>query len=682
MKRHTYVTACPRNCYSTCTFRVKVEENRITGIEPFEGNKATPEGPCLKGLSYIERVHSPERVLYPLKKTSNGFEQISWGEALDTLAAKLTFFKEAYGAQSVMFYSASGMSGLVNGLSSAFWKLYGGATTVYGNLCWPAGLEATRLTLGENKHNVPWDLAHAKLIILWGKNPAETNVQEMIFIEKAQEKGAKLVVIDPRRTPSSDQADWLIQPRPGTDAALALAIAHELIKNHRADYDFIQNYVKGFSEFKQHVESFTSEWASGITGVPVDDIRRLAGLIGEVRPMSLVPGYGMQRYTHGGQTIRCLLALQVLTGNIGKPGACWHYANLQSYVFDDILEPECYYPPERPDGIFRRAVSMADLGPDMLAQKDPELKMIWVERGNPLTQNPQTHNVREAFRRLEFRVVVEQFMTDTALEADIVLPAKTMFEQSDIIGSYWNPYVQLKQKVIDPPGEVKPETEIYYLLAQRLGYTDEEIENVIPKPGDASIDAWLQQFLDRYSLDLDTLKQGPVMAPGCQEIAFNDYVFRTPSGKIELYSEEAHKRWGVNELPTFEPLEEGEQKHITQSYPFYLMTPNTKDRIHSQFGNLNVIRMVAGEPSVTINVLDARDKGIEEGEMIRVYNGRGQLFGKVILDYSLRRGCVVIPNGYWSEEGLQANFLSAARETDMGHGSAFHDNKVNIEKAE
>lgn len=386
------------------------------------------------------------------------------------------------------------MSGLLNGVSTNFWKMFGGATTTYGNLCWPAGLEGTRLTLGANKHNAPWDLENAKLIVVWGKNPVESNIQQMIPIEKAQQKGAKYIVIDPRRTPSAERANSLYQLKSGTDGALALGLAREIIKNDWIDRDFIEKNVVGFDQFKERVEAYTPEKVADICRISAQSVIELAKLIGTVKPMTLVPGYGMQRYENGGQTTRCLLALSVITGNIGKKGGCWHYANLQSYIFDNLNEPESYYPGcEHPS--FRRKISVAKLGEDMLKIADPLIKMIWVERGNPLTQNPNTNKVREAFRKAEFCVVVEQFMTDTAHEAHIILPAKNMFEQCDIIGSYWNPYVQLKQKVVEPAGEVKPETEIYYLLANKLGMDKEEIRENIPEPTDAGVEKYLEKFL-------------------------------------------------------------------------------------------------------------------------------------------------------------------------------------------
>lgn len=689
-------TACPRNCYSTCSFKVWVDDGKIVHIDPQPLNLATPEGVCLKGLSYIERAHSPDRILFPMKKTLDGFIRISWDEALQTISQKLQHYKKEFGPHSVLFYAASGMAGLLNGVSTNFWKLFGGATTVYGNLCWPAGLEATRLTLGENKHNVPWDLENAQLIILWGKNPAETNIQQMIPIEKAQAKGAKLVVIDPRRTASSERADLLLQPIPGTDGILALSIAKILIQKKQIDKGFIEKHVLGFDDFAESLKNINIEEASQECGIPIHFIDKLASLIGEAETMTLVPGYGMQRFSNGGQTIRCLLAMQVIAGHIGKPGSCWHYADLQGDIFSQLKEPENYYPPEKPDGIFRREIATARMGDHMLAMKNPELKMAWVERGNPLSQNPDSNKLREAFCKLEFRVVVEQFMTDTALESDIILPAKNMFEQSDLISCYWHPYIQLKQKVLEPAGEVKPETEIYYLLAQKLGFPPSEIKMNFPGLSYQEIDAWLEKQISGYpGLSLDKLRKGPILSPVLQEIAFSDYRFTTLSGKIELYSTQAAERWGVNPLPSYEkPIEgqrggmyspgdsksPGESVESYMRFPFQLLSPNTKNRIHSQFGNLAVIKAITDEPYAQINLGDAAQKGIKSNDVVRVFNNRGELKIKAKTDASLRPGCISIANGFWHHEGACPNSLSLGRETDMGHGTAFHDNLVDYEK--
>lgn len=680
-----YTTACPRNCYSTCSLRVYVEDNRIRRIEANPDNKAVPKGPCLRGLSYVERTHSQDRILFPMKrkKDSGDFERISWNQALDTIVEKLRYFKESFGSQSVLFYAGSGTKGLLNEVGANFWRLYGGYTGTYGDLCWPAGLEATRLTLGEIKHNVPWDIENAKTIILWGKNPAETNVQQMRSLDRAVEKGAKLIVIDPRRTLSADRAELLIQPRPGTDGALALGIGHFLVKDNRVDNAFIEKHVLGFPEYKRLVLDFTPEKASEITDVPVHYIRRLADEIANGEPVSLCPGFGMQRYTNSGQAMRAMLALMVITGNIGISGGGWWYANLQSAIFGKVGDPIAFYPPEKPDGVARISVSVARLGQDMLNQKDPPLKMIWVERGNPVTQNPETHTVLKAFRSLDFRVVVEEFFTDTAREADIVLPAKTMFEQSDVIGAYWHSYIQLKQKVIEPPGEVKPESEIYRLLALRLGFSSEDIAGKIPGSSDREIEVFLEKKLEPFpGLSLQRLREGPVLAPGLQEVAFSDFVFRTPSGKIELYSEEVGKRWGLDPLPVYtEPVESARGvSPEAKKYPLYFMTPNTKNRTHSQFNNLKLIRQFSPRPFAAMNPEDAIQRGIMNNNMVRIFNDRGQLEVEVRIDFSMKRGCVCVTNGWWIPEGGTVNFLSLGRETDMGYGSAFHDTLVEVKR--
>jgi anaerobic selenocysteine-containing dehydrogenase len=660
--------------------KVVVDEGRLKLIEGKPSNKATPEGVCLKGLSYVERVHSKDRLLYPLKKNfkSGSFQKLSWNDALDIISEKLISLKENYGPQSVLYYSASGTKGLLNKVGTDFWRMYDGYTTTYGDLCWPAGLEATRLTLGENKHNSPWDIQNSKLIIMWGKNPAETNIHQTAHIDASLENGARLIVIDPRRTQSSERASLLIQPRPGTDGALALGIANLLIKNNRIDNDFIEKHVVGFEEYKSVLEKYSMGIVSGITDVPEKFILRLAEEIGRIKPLTINAGYGMQRYTNSGQTIRAIISLLALTGNIGKPGAGWVYANLQSHIFDEALDPIASYPPDKPDRISRISISTALLGKQMLETDNPPLKMIWVERGNPVTQNPDTNTVLKAFRSLDFRVVVDQFLTDTAREADIVLPAKSMFEQSDVIGAYWHSYIQVKQKVIEPPGEVKPESEIYNLLGKRLGFSDQILSENFPV-NDEEVNAYLNRSLAPFpDLSLERLKENPVLAPGTEEIVFKDLQFKTPSGKIELYSEEAKTRWNVNNLPDYnEPVE---SIRLAEKYPLYFMTPNTKNRIHSQFNNLDIIKQFDATPMLSVHPADAKKRGLKNEDTVKVFNERGELNIKVKLDLGIKPGCISATNGWWISQGGTVNYLSQGKETDMGYGAAFHDNLVEVEK--
>ena len=673
-----FVTACPRNCYSTCSFRVQVENNRIVRILPYSGNLSTPEGPCIKGLSYIERTNSPDRIIHPLIRRSSGdFEEISVNEALDIITDKLGYIKEKWGSHSILWYRGSGMSGLTNEIGFSFWKAFGGTTITYGNLCWPAGLEAVRLTFGSVKHNVPWDIENARTIIIWGKNPAETNIQEIAFIAKAKENGCTIIVIDPLRTPTADKADILFSPKPGTDGALALAIARILIDNDLIDHDFIAKNVKGFTELKESLCISPAE-AELITGIPAVSIIELAHIIGGSRPLTILPGYGLQRHKNGGQTIRSILLLSVLTGNIGKSGAGFNYANLQSYVFDDVKEPLSYYPDLEKDKPFRRTISMAKLGSDMLNSCEPELKSAWIERGNPVLQSPDSNRVKKAFSNLTFKVVVEQFMTDTAAMADIILPAKDMFEQSDIIGSYWSPYIQYKPKVIQSPGEVLPESEIYFHLAKKLNLNINNQQ--IPQPGNDNIEYWLEKRISGFpEITLNQLKKSPVLAPGLQQIAYSDLKFDTPSGKIELYSAEAHDKWGISPLPEFKQIIHSQDEI---RFPLEFITPNTGSRIHSQFGNLKIIRETNPEPVVRISPVDANRRNIYSGQKIKVYNQTGVLISKAEISNRVPSGLVVFPNGIWLNEGGGVNQLIAGEETDIGFGAAFHDNRVEIERVE
>ena len=676
----TVLTACPRNCYSTCALRVTVEGGRLVRIEGDPNNRATAEGPCLKGLAYVERAHSPQRLTRPLRRRAGGaFEPVTWDAALDAIADALVKAQAEHGPQSVLYYSASGTKGLLNACGLAFWRLFGGCTTTYGDLCWPAGLEATRLTLGDNTHNAPWDLANARLIVMWGKNAAETNVHQMPFVHTALERGGTLVVVDPRRTETAERASLLIPLRPGTDGALALGAGHVLVRDGHVDRAFVDHYVHGYDAWARLVAEWPPERAAAVCDVPVSSVERLGMLLGTAHPASIVPGFGMQRFTNSGQAMRAMLALLAVTGQIGRPGAGWVYANLQTQVFSPVKDPLDFYPPERPDGGVRVSISTARLGRDMQATRDPPLKVAWVERGNPIPQNPETNAVLAAFRALDFRVVVDEFLTDTAREADIVLPAKNFFEQTDVIGAYWHPYLQLRRKALEPPPDVRPETEIYRALGRRLGLDEAALAAALPGPSNEAIDAWLDRRLAPLGLTLEDFADGPVLSPEFAEVAFADHVFPTPSGKIEIESAEAERRWGVARVPAFHEPEE--RPDPAGRFPLHLLTPNTKNRIHSQFGNLETIRRMAPAPFVAMHPRDARGRGLAEGDRARAFNDRGELTLPVRLDRGIRPGCVCVTNGWWLSEGGAVNVLSQGRETDMGHGAAFHDNAVQVERA-
>lgn len=672
------VSSCPRDCYSTCSFKVSVKNGKIGLIEPHPDNLATGEGICLKGLSYPERNSSRKRLLNPLIKRNGKFVEILWEEAYLTIAKKITSIIGSFGNKAILYYTATGTKGVLNGVGKKFWELIGGCTLTYGDLCWPAGLEATRLTLGDNIHNAPWDIENAKLIFLWGKNSAETNIHQIKFIENARRKGAKVVVVDPRRTETSGYGDIHLRPDHGTDGALALGIAHLLIKKDLIDREFIENNVKGFEEYSKLLAEYSPDRVSKITSVPANLINEIADLFGAFSPVTISAGFGMQRYRNSGQSMRAIIALLAITGNIGKRGSGWVYANLQSHIFDDVRDPVAFFPPEVPEDTFRYSISVAKLGEGILNSKDPPIKMAWVERGNPVCQNPDTNSVLKAFRSLDFLVVVDQFLTDSAREADLVLPAKSMFEQTDIINAYWHSYIQIKQKVLEPPGNVLPETEIYYNLALRMGFGKKDLMGEIPEPGDQNIERYLGEKLKKFpDITLDKLRQGPIPAPDSVEIAYEDLKFKTPSGKIELFSETARKMWGVNPLPVYtSPFKSYKDK----KYPFIMMTPNTKNGIHSQFYFLKLIKQFSDGPVLYMNPLDCKKLKLNENDKVILFNDNGKLKTEIRLSPGLKSGSVLMYNGFRIDEGGGVNFLTSQVETDMGYGAAFHEVKVDIRK--
>jgi anaerobic selenocysteine-containing dehydrogenase len=288
--------------------------------------------------------------------------------------------------------------------------------------------------------------------------------------------------------------------------------------------------------------------------------------------------------------------------------------------------------------------------------------------------------VLAALRSLDFLVVVDERLTDTAREAHLILPSKSLFEQTDVIGAYWHAYLQIRQKVVEPPGDVWPETEIYRALGERLGMTSDQLAACLPAPGDKGVETWLEARLAPHGITLEQLRLGPVLAPGAEAVAFADRRFSTPSGKVELLSAEAEARWGVAALPNYTPPVES-QAAGGGLYPLQLLTPNTKNSIHSQFLPLQVIRQFMPGPTLEMGSEDALARGLRDGERVRIFNDRGSLEMPLRIHFGMRPGAVAAFNGFGEEDGGSVNRLSLGRETDMGYGAGFHDNLVDVERA-
>jgi len=653
---------------------VTIEDGRITRIDGDPHNAATRGHVCLKGISYARRVTTGDRLLHPQRRRQDGsFERVSWDEALTDIAARLDAARRAHGPESVLYYEASGSHGALGRLAMAFWHQFGGCTLTYGDLCWPAGLEATRLTYGSVLHSHPRHTADSRFILLWGHNPAETNVHQMRWIHEAQERGAVVALIDPRSTDTADAADIHLQPRPGTDAALALGMARVIVDARLHDEAFLERHAHGFEHYLEHLRDYPIERVAAITGVPATIINRLARDYARRRPALIIAGFGLQRHHRAGQTMRAVALLAALTGNVGVAGGGWQYANLYSHCLrDPPLPPE-------PAGV-RRGIPVSRLGPGLQELDAPRVAAAWVEKGNPASQNPHSRAVRSAFEQLDTLVVVDQFMTDTAKLAHYVLPAKTMFEQEDLVTAYWHPYLQLRTKLWAPPGEVKTESEIWRLLSERLGFDT----RYFPRD-DAETSELLRAMLpaappgatDFYSL----LANQPVDPTGAGDVAFADLTFQTPSGRIEFASEEAARLWGVDPVPDYAPLDEGHESPVASRYPLQLLSCKTRDRIHSQFGNLDWVRDVERPHRLDMSPKDAEARGLAEGDEAEVWNDRGRMTLQVRLDEGLRPGVVHVLEGRCHEGDPDVNVLTDAGVTDMNHGATFYECLVEVARS-
>ena len=644
------------------------EGNRILSIEGDPDNPATGGHVCLKGLSYARRVNSPDRLLTPLKRSASGrgFEAATWDEALADIAERMARVRQAHGPESVLYYEGSGSHGALGGLAMAFWRQFGGCTTTYGDLCWPAGLEATRLTYGDNRHNHPKLTLHSRLILVWGHNPAETNVHQWRLMLDAQAHGARIIVIDPRQTDTTDGADGHLQPRPGTDAALALGLARVIVDEGLHDRAFLDAHAHGFEAYRRRLDLFPLERAADITGLPAGAIRDLAMAYATTKPALLAAGFGLQRHSRAGQSMRAVALLPALTGNVGVAGGGWQYANLASHCLRPLPLP--------PEPAAARAIPVSQVAKHLESLDAPPIRAAWIERGNPAAQNPAAPRLRDALRRLDLVVVVDQFLTPTAELADWVLPAKSLFEEEDLVTAYWHPYLQWRAKVLPPPGEVRPESEIWRAMCARMGFDTRWF------PGDREV--FLQTLLpDRRASTLDHLKRQPLDLSGYGDIAFADRRFPTPSGRVEFASAEAAARWGVDPVPDYVPLDEGASSAAREKFPLQLLSCKTRDRIHSQFGNLDWVREVERPHVLDIHPDDARARGIADGSRAAVWNDRGRLEISARITPGIRPGVVHVLEGWCHEGDPDVNALTAEGITDMNHGATYYECLVEVARA-
>lgn len=667
----TLNSVCPKDCFGSCSLEVEVEKGKIIKVR---GNRNSPVNQgriCTKGMHYPNMLYSPERLLYPLqrigKRGKGEFKRISWEQTLDSIYEKLKNLKEQYGPESILYYNRFANLGVVKNCAYGFWYQFGGFTSTYGGLCDSAAQEAITLTYGEVKHNEISDLENSKLIILWGSNPAYTNIHLMQHVNKAVDKGAKLITIDIRENESGAKSHLYLNPRPGTDGCLALGIASQLIKNNIIDGNFIDQHTFGFAEFKELVKNFPLEKVSAITEIPTATIKSLINYLRENPRYALICGMGVQRYTNGGQTIRAISLLPALTGSIGKKGCGFYFSDRQA------PEPNWPFFPPKPKRI-RHSIAVAKLASELNKQADPPVKAVWIEQANPMTSNPNTNLLARSMNQLDFIVVADLFLTDTSRMADIILPAASIFEYYDLITGYGHSYIQLQQKIIEPPGECKHESEIYRLLAKKFNFS----LDYLPENNLSTIEKIINS--SNLNTDVDELKGKPYLYPSYQGISFGDLKFNTPTQKVEFFSQKMKDIWEVDPLPAYnEPAENRySSPNIYNKYPLSLITSHAHNKMNSQFSSLSIFKE---EPFVWINPDDAAKRGINGNDRVKVYNERGSLILKAILTKKVPPGIVHTYFGWWDgAHHISLNKLTGEYVSDIGYGTAFHNCLVEVQK--
>ncbi|MEM3621788.1 MAG: molybdopterin-dependent oxidoreductase [Candidatus Methanomethyliaceae archaeon] len=662
------ISTCPKDCYDTCAMYSYVDRSgRIVRVEGRSDHGLTMGFLCKKGQKILDWVYSSDRLKFPMRrvgpKGSGNFERISWDEALNIIIKKLKEVIQSYGPLSVLPYEYAGHMGLLSRYYPYRFFNRIGASQLEYTICSETGKRALKYHYGTSAGMDPEDILNSKYVVVWGFNPAWTSLHFFGLIKKS---GAKLVVIDPIRSETAEHADLHIQPRPGTDSALALGVANYLITNNLYDKEFVEKFTYGFNKFRESVRKYTPDKVCAICGIDEQIFTNFAEEYGKTKPAAILIGLGIQRNINGGEIVRSISLLPALTGNIGKRGAGFFYSNSEYFTIDyEMLKGS-------KAGKIRRKINMIKLGEALLDENlDPPIKFLFVYNSNPAAVCPDLNKVRKGLSREDlFTVVHDLFMTDTAEFADIVLPATSYFESFDVHFTYCGLYVSVNERAIEPIEESKSNFELFVELARRMGYLDiiedpEKLVDKVLRSGTGYMKGiTLERVRKKGFLRLNT--------PTVPHVAFCDLKFNTPSGKIEFYSEAAEAD-GLPPVPDY--------TEVRGDYPLRFITPFHRDLLKSQYFNIKSI--YSEENVIEISSEDAEDRGIREGDLVKVYNSRGYCIMKAKISSRVRRGVVLSYGIPWPKllgDGTP-NFTTSSAVSDMGGGSTYHTNYVEIGRA-
>ena len=707
MARSTVVGACPHDCPDTCSILTTVEDGKAIAVRGNPDHPFTRGRLCVKVNNYEERVYSDKRVLHPLRrvgaKGSKQFQRISWAEAIETIARRWKAIIATDGAQAILPYSYLGTQGIINGLNVGdplFNKL--GATVSERTFCDSGSCTAYMMTIGPTPGVDPESFVHSKYILLWACNTLGTNSHHWPFIEQARKAGAKLVVIDPVRTRTARLADWHIPIRPGTDAALALAMIHVIIRENLIDRDYIDKHTVGYDELAERASAYTPEFAARETGIPVEDIVKLAREYATTPPAVVRIGVAVERHAGGGQTVRAIACLPGLIGAWKHVGGgllqlpIWAFPVKWEVLMRPDLQPEKM-----------RVLNSWRLGPALTGELgfDPPIKALFVYNANPMAMVTEQAKLEQGLEREDlFTVVSEHFLTDTARYADIVLPATTQLEQKDIMFSWGHLYLSYNNPAIKPLGEAVSNTELFRRLAKAMGIEDPSFYRTDDEIIEASLD-WTSPVLQGITLeDVKAKGYARLTVPSADDWApHREGQFPTPTGKCEFKSTITGGgnfvvplfRQGYNgdqdgtpvdALPHYIPPNENPQTTpaLAKRYPLSLITPKSHAFLNSNYGNLPAQTAQAGEEqSVFLHPEDAEQRGIVAGTPIRVFNDRGAFEAFASISPDVMPGVVMAPSGYWhrsNRKGATVHALTPPAYADLGRAPTFSDVLVQVGK--
>ena len=678
--------ACPHDCPDTCAMLVTVENGRATKVAGDPDHPVTRGFLCAKVNRYVERTYHRDRLLKPLrrvgKKGSGEFVEIEWDEALATVSSRLeAIIDSPDGAQAILPYSYAGTMGLIQGSSMdrRFFHAIG-ASKLDRTICSMAGTVGMRMTVGANVGADPEGLPSSDLVLLWGTNTLTSNPHLWPFVLEARANGARIIAIDPIKTRTAAQCDEWLPIRPGTDAALALGMMHVLFDRGLTDDHYIARHTVGVDELRSRAKEYSPDKVALITGLAATDIVRLAELYGKSTAAFIRVNYGLQRHAGGGMAVRTIACLPALTGHWKRAGGGVQLSSSANFQFNRaVLERPDLSPPVRTINMIRlgEALTTADAGVG-----GPPVRALIVYNSNPAAVAPDRVEVMRGLGRDDlFTVVLEHFQTDTADWADIVLPATTQLEHWDIHNAYGHHYVTLNRPSIAPLGEAKPNSEVFRLLAARMGLTD-------PTFRDDDL-TMIEQSLDTNApkmagVGLDVLRErGWVrLNVATPYLPYADGAFTTPSGKCEFVSPRL-KEMGLDPVPTFTPPYEYPEAapELAKKYPLTLISSPAHQFLNTTFVNVDALRRGAREPECLIHPADAERRAIAPGMRVVVYNDRGAFTAVARVEDSIREGVTWAPSIWWGKlaaDGANANHTTSQRETDMGHGPVFYDNLVEV----